>query len=124
MIEINTTSQTVARNFGAWASNVFAVAVSPTDSRILYTGTEARNLLRFEPRILGYTVETNAVFVNQGTGLSTVRKLNPHIDYENSPGTQAEHDSALGIPTGAAFGSAGRPRGAVNISQVSIATDG
>ncbi len=107
VIEINTSTQAVARTFGNWGSNIFGVDVSPTDSRISYVGTEARNLLRFEPRILGYTVETNAVFVNQATGVSTLRKLNPHIDFDTSPGTQAEHDSALGIPTAVAFSSAG-----------------
>ncbi|MEO5619168.1 MAG: hypothetical protein ABIS67_15465, partial [Candidatus Eisenbacteria bacterium] len=107
VIEINTSTQAIARSFGGWASNVMGLAVSPTDSRVFYVGTEARNLLRFEPRMLGYTVETNAVFVNQGTGLSAPRKLNPHIDFDISPGTQAEADSALGIPSGVAFADAG-----------------
>lgn len=107
VIEINTTTQAVARTFGSRASNVLGLAVSPSDSRIFYVGTEARNLLRFEARVLGYVVETHAVFVNQGTGVSTLRVLNPHIDYDNSPGTVAEHDSALGIPMGLAFAAAG-----------------
>jgi len=107
VIEIATATNTVSRTFGGWNTTVMALAVNPVDSRILYAGTDARNLLRFEPRITGYTVETNAVFVNQTTGLTTLRKLNPHINFDITPGTQAEADSALGIPTGVVFSSAG-----------------
>ena len=31
------------------------------------------------------------------------RKLDPHINYNITPGTQAEADSAVGTPTGIAF---------------------
>ena len=107
VIEINTASNTVARTFGGFNSTVMALTVNPADSRVFYAGTEARNVLRFEPRITGYTVETNMVFVNQSTGVQTLRKMNPHINFDVSPGTQAEADSALGTPTGVAFSSAG-----------------
>jgi len=108
VMEINTSSQAVTRTFGGFNSTVQALAVSPaSDSRVLYAGTLARNVLRFEPRLQGYLVETNMVFVNQISGASTLRKLNPHINFDVTPGTQAEADSALGNPTGCAFSAAG-----------------
>jgi hypothetical protein len=64
-------------------------------------------VLRYEPRITGYTVETNMGVVNFGTGVITQRKLDPHVDFDTTPGTAAEHDSALGIPTGLAFANSG-----------------
>jgi YVTN family beta-propeller protein len=101
VVEINTTTNAVARTFSNLSSTNFGLAVSAT--RILLTGTDSRNMERFEPRIVGYLVETVAAFITQSSGTATVRRLDPHIDYTVVPGTQAEADSALGIPTGAAF---------------------
>jgi YVTN family beta-propeller protein len=99
--EINTTSNAVVRTFGNMSSTNFGLAASAT--RIVLTGTESRNMFRFEPRIVGYLVETVVSFVSQSTGSVTQRRLDPHIDYNVVPGTQAEADSAMGIPTGVAF---------------------
>jgi DNA-binding beta-propeller fold protein YncE len=99
--EINTTSNAVARTFGNMSSTNFGLAVSPT--RICLTGTESRNMQRFEPRIVGYLVETVVTFVTQSSGFVSQRRLDPHIDYDVVPGTQAEADSAVGIPTCVAF---------------------
>ena len=99
--EINTTSNAVARTFGNMSSTNFGLAVSPT--RICLTGTESRNMQRFEPRIVGYLVETVVSFVSQSSGFVSQRRLDPHINFDVVPGTQAEADSAIGIPTCVAF---------------------
>jgi YVTN family beta-propeller protein len=104
--EINTATNTVSRDFTGIGSANFAVAVSPTDGRLAVPAQESRNLLRFEPRVLGYVTETHIGFVTQAGSL-VLRKLDPHIDYDVVPGTQAEADSAIGMPTGAAFSSDG-----------------
>jgi YVTN family beta-propeller protein len=101
VVEINTTTNAVTRTFGNLSSTNLGLAVSPT--RVVLTGTESRNMFRFEPRIVGYLVETVVSFINQSTGTATVRRLDPHINYNVVPGTQAEADSAVGIPTGVAF---------------------
>lgn len=101
--EIATATDAISRSFGGIGSTIFNVAVNPVGGNIAALGTEGRNLLRFEPRLSGYLVETNIGFVNFTSGLVTARKLNPHIDYDIVPGTQAEVDSAIGIPTGLAF---------------------
>ncbi len=106
--EISTTTNLVTRTFGGMSSTNFGLAVSPAaNNRIVLTGTDSRNILRFEPRLIGYLVETNVSFVNHTTGSVSVRRLDPHIDYEVVPGTQTEADSAVGIPTGVAFSADG-----------------
>ena len=105
--EINTTTDAVARDFSGIGSANFAIAVSPTDGRIAVPAQESRNLLRFELRVLGYVTETHIGFVTQA-GTLTLRKLDPHIDYDNVPGTQTEADSAIGTPTGAAYSGDGQ----------------
>jgi DNA-binding beta-propeller fold protein YncE len=109
VVEISTATNSVTRSFGGWGggntrlgSENLALAVSPADGRIAVTNTRARNLLRFEPRLIGYLVETQYSSIDQG-GTINDRKLNPHIDYLVAPGTQAEADSAIGIPTGVAY---------------------
>ena len=113
VVEISTTTNTVTRNFGGWGggnsklgSENLGLAVSPIDGRIAVSNVRARNQLRFEPRVIGYLVETQFSTIDQ-SGIISDRKLNPHIDYSVTPGTQAESDSAIGIPTAVAWSSNG-----------------
>jgi len=100
--EIRTATSEVTRTFGNLGTVNFALAVSPTDGRLALTATEARNLLRFEPRLRGHTVDTRLALLTP-EGVPGIRELNPHIDYSVSPGAAGERDSALGTPTGVAF---------------------
>jgi len=104
--EINTATNIVSRNFGSIGTNNFGIAVNPNDGRVGVSATDSRNRFRFEPRLIGYLVETQVGFVSTA-GVVTLRKLDPHIDYTTVPGTQAEADSAIGTPTGIAFSSNG-----------------
>src|SRR4029077_17841729 len=90
-----------SRTFGDLASSNFAIAVSPSDGRLAGAGTEARTLLRFEPRLRGHIVDTRVNFITAAGATRTV-DLNPHVNYAGS-GTKAERDSALGLPTGIAY---------------------
>ena len=100
--EISTSSDVVTRSFAGLGSTMFGIAVSPLDGRLAVPTTEARNLLRFEPRLIGYLVETQIAWVSTA-GALTLRKLDPHIDYDVLPGTQAELDSAIATPSAVAF---------------------
>jgi YVTN family beta-propeller protein len=106
VVEISTSTNTVTRSFTGLGSINYNIAVNPVDDRIANVSTEARNTLRYEPKIVGYMVDTRVNFINQA-GTITPRILNPHINYTVVPGTQAEHDSAIGIPTSIAFSSNG-----------------
>ncbi|HYM80399.1 MAG TPA: YncE family protein, partial [Candidatus Limnocylindria bacterium] len=99
--EIDTGTQLVTRTFGGIGTLNFGLAVNPTDGMVALAATEARNLTRFESNLSGHLVDTRVGLI-EATGTTTLRDLNPHIDYGVTPGTQAEHDSALGIPTGVA----------------------
>jgi len=106
--EIKTGSDAVSRNFGKMGSTIFAVAANPVNDRLAVAGMDARNHLRYEPKIRGYLVETRLSFVS-AAGSVTNRILNPHITYFDingfvlNPGTQAERDSAISMPTGVAW---------------------
>ena len=101
LIEIRTSDQTIVRTFGGIGTNNFGLAVNAAGT-IAVTATEARNLLRFEPNLRGHNVDTRAGLVS-AAGALTLRDLNPHVNYDVSPGPPSERDSALGIPTGVAW---------------------
>jgi hypothetical protein len=103
VVEINATSHTVSRNFAGIGSINMNLAVDGA-GRVATVGTEARSQLRFENKLRGYVVDTRVGYVSVA-GTITFRLLNPHINYSVVPGTQAERDSALGIPTSVAFAS-------------------
>jgi YVTN family beta-propeller protein len=105
--EISTASNGVTRSFGDLNTVNLALAVSPADSTVALTGTEARNLTRFEPNLRGHLVDTRLALVAQA-GTAALINLNPAIDYSVTPGPQAERDSAIGNPTGAAWSADGQ----------------
>ncbi|MCW5892400.1 MAG: beta-propeller fold lactonase family protein [bacterium] len=95
---------------------IFNMAVRPGGSNRLYvSNTEARNQVRFEPRInntwgvQGHIAESRITVVNGTT--PTARHLNPHIDYTCVPpgciSPQSERDQTLAFPTDMVFSSDG-----------------
>lgn len=110
--EINTTTNTVSRNFGRMGSTIFGVSANPVDGKLAIIGMDARNRFRFEPKLKGYLVETRLIF-QPTTGNFQLRILNPHITYLDvngiviNPGTQTERDSAIALPTGVAWAANG-----------------
>ncbi len=99
----------VLRTFGDLGTVNFALAVSPApgDGRVALTSTEARNLVRFEPNLRGHLVDTRLSLITPA-GATSTRLLNPHVNYADTVGTQAERDSAIGIPTGVAWSGDGQ----------------
>ncbi len=104
--EIDAATNVVSRNFGDMGSVVYNLAVSPANGKIAVTNTLGRNILRYEPKLSGYLVETHLSFVTQA-GAVVNRVLNPHINYNVTPGPQSETDSALGIPAAVTYSSNG-----------------
>jgi YVTN family beta-propeller protein len=107
LIEITTGSNAVARTFSDLGTVNLALALSPVDSTVALTATEARNLVRFEPNLSGHVVDTRLALVSAG-GAAGVVNLNPHVNYGVTPGPSAERDSAIGNPTGAAWSADGQ----------------
>jgi len=96
---------------------LFNMAVRPSNGRVYVSNTEARNQVRFEPRIpgdlLGRGVQGNIaqsrVTVINGT-TPTARHLNPHIDYLCTPPCvppAGEAEASLAFPTDMVFSSNG-----------------
>ena len=105
--EINTNTNLIARTFGTAGSINYNLAVNPVDGRIAVASTEARNTLRFEPKIRGYMVDTRVTYFNQA-GVAAPRILSPHINFDVLPAPPVEPDSALGIPVAVAYPTTGR----------------
>jgi hypothetical protein len=87
-------------------SHVFALAVNPVDGRLAATGSDARNLIRHEPKVRGYLIETELRLWSTA-GPVTSRILNPHINYDVLPAPATEPDSALGQPMDMDYAGAG-----------------
>jgi len=100
VVEIRTSDNAVVRTVGGIGTVNFGVAVNAAGT-VAVTATEARNLTRFEPNLRGHNVDTRAALI--GPSSVTLRDLNPHVNYDVTPGPPAERDSALGIPTGVAW---------------------
>ena len=105
--EIQTSTNTVSRNFGSIGSANLNLAVSPADGRIAVPALQSRNTERFEERVQGYVVETRLGLAPASGTTTDFRVLNPQVDYLSVPGTQAEADSAIGTPSGVAFSATG-----------------
>ncbi|HEX8118921.1 MAG TPA: hypothetical protein VF521_16705, partial [Pyrinomonadaceae bacterium] len=71
----------------------------PASARLLVVNTDSQNFTRFEPNLRGRFMRTRVSSVNPSDGSSTPFDLNPHIDYSNSAGTDAERAQSLGLPS-------------------------
>jgi sugar lactone lactonase YvrE len=101
-------------------SVLFNMAVRPNATNQLYVAnTEARNHVRFEPRVVGdplgrgvqgHIAESRITVVNGTT--PTARHLNPHIDYLCTPPGcvpgAAEREASLAFPMDMVFSSNGQ----------------
>ncbi len=106
VVELDVATNAVARTLERVGSHVLALAVSPLDGTVAAAGGDARNLVRFEPRLRGFVVETRLALWSVPGDLK-LRTLNPHVRHDSLPGSLAETDSALGQPMDLAFSPSG-----------------
>lgn len=89
-------------NGRAWVANHISDTVSVT------ANTEALNHIRFEPNQRGQFVRTRISIVDPASPATrSIVDLNPHIDYNTTPGPQSEIDFSLSQPGAMAFRSTG-----------------
>jgi YVTN family beta-propeller protein len=107
VISANAGTPSVIRTVSRVGTTLFDVAVNPTNGELWVPNTDARNLVRFEPNLRGHLVQTRISKVNSVTGTVTPIDLNPHINYNLTPGPPAEVAASLAHPVSGVFNSAG-----------------
>ncbi|MBV9924548.1 MAG: DUF4214 domain-containing protein [Acidobacteria bacterium] len=79
----------------------------PVSQRLLVVNTDAQNFTRFEPNLRGRFMRTRVSGVNPAGGAAAVFDLNPHINYADPAGSDAERAQSLGLPSDIARASDG-----------------
>src|SRR5262249_55542981 len=100
VVYVSTSSNTVLSSRGDIASILLGAATSPTTGAAAVTGTYAEIEIRNEPNLRGHFTEQRLAIIPSRTMPRTEIQLNPHINYNVTPGPQSEADSSVGIPSG------------------------
>ncbi|HEX8537485.1 MAG TPA: hypothetical protein VF664_08465 [Cystobacter sp.] len=107
VVEINASTQTVTRYFSGVGTVNLNLAVHPITGALYVANTEARNLVRFEPKLRGHFVDNRITRITTGsTPTITPVDLNPGIDYAVLPNPSAK-SLALAQPTSIVFDASG-----------------
>ncbi|MCZ6654771.1 MAG: hypothetical protein O7D91_17310, partial [Planctomycetota bacterium] len=75
------------------------IAADPSGG-VTVVGTEATNVIRFEPNISGRFVRLMGASLPAGGGSPVLVDLNPHLDYSGPTVSQELRDQSLGDPRG------------------------
>jgi YVTN family beta-propeller protein len=93
------TTKTEIRGVGTLIGNA---AFDANDNRLYVLNTDARNHIRFEPNVRGRFLQHRISLIDfpqSGTPTKTAIDVNPHINYSNTAGTDAERAETLSILT-------------------------
>lgn len=86
----------------------FNLTVNPSSGVVYVANTEAFNVTRFEPNLIGRFLQNRVTRVDPaGAGTVTPVHLNPHIDYADSVGNAGERALSLSQPNAGDWDSAG-----------------
>ncbi len=85
-----------------------AIAVRPSDGAISVVGTDAHNLIRFEPNVEGHFIDVvHALIPAPGGSVPSIENLNPHLPAGASTIPPAERVLSLGDPRAIVWSSDG-----------------
>jgi YVTN family beta-propeller protein len=104
---IDAATATLSKELRGVGTQIGNAVYDPAASRLLVVNTDAQNFTRFEPNVRGRFMRTRVSSVNPSDGSSAPTDLNPHIDYGNGAGTDAERAQSLGLPADIARASDG-----------------
>jgi YVTN family beta-propeller protein len=108
VIDADAGTPSLIRTAGGVGTTLFDVAVNPATGELWVANTDARNLVRFEPNLVGHLVQTRVTRVNAATGTVAAQvDLNPHIDYGTTPGPAGEIANSLAQPGDGVFTASG-----------------
>jgi YVTN family beta-propeller protein len=97
----------IIRRVSGVGTTLFDATVQPGTGELWVPNTEARNVVRFEPNLRGHIVQTRVSIVDTVGGGVTPIDLNPHINYNVTPGPPAEVAASLAHPVTGVFDSSG-----------------
>ncbi len=117
---IDANTRAITRTVGDLAATNLGLAVDPVSGAFATSGQEARNAVRFEPNLRGHIVDTR-VSVVPTIGPATIVNLDPHINYNITPGPASEADSAIGMPTGVTWATDGQSLFVTSLSTARLA---
>ena len=107
VIDADASTPSVVRTVRGVGTTLYDVAVHPS-GELWIPNTDARNLIRFEPRLRGHTIATRITRADPASATVTdVVDLNPHVDFGVTPGPAEEIAASLSQPTGGVFDAAG-----------------
>lgn len=84
-----------------------SVGVNPATGAVSVVGTDATNHIRFEPVLKGKFLRVNMSTTPASGGASTIRDLNPHLDYQSSSVPAPVRHQSIGDPRAVVFNAAG-----------------
>jgi len=83
------------------------VAVNPASGQIAVVGTDGLNEMRFEPNLNGTFLRVELGLVDPSTLTSTIKDLNPHLNYLTHTLPESERNKSIGDPRGIVWNSSG-----------------
>src|SRR5882762_3360086 len=83
------------------------VAVNPASGQISVIGSDGLNETRFEPNLNGTFLRVELASVDPSTLTSTLKDLNPHLDYVTRTLPESERNKSIGDPRGIVWNSSG-----------------
>lgn len=108
VVEIDTMTLSVRRNYSGVGTNLFNLALRPGSDEIWVANTHSRNRVRFEPVIRAHATDSQVTRITTGSNPTvTPVNLNPGIDYSKLPNPVAL-SSALAQPTDIVFDATGK----------------
>ncbi len=108
VIDARATPPAVVRTVSGVGTTLYDLAVHPS-GELWVANTDARNLVRFEPKLRGHTIDTRLTRVDpDAAAVVEIVDLNPHVDFSTTPGPANEIAASLSQPTGTVFDAAGQ----------------
>jgi YVTN family beta-propeller protein len=102
LVEFDANTHATTKTTGDIATILMGTSVNPVNGTTAVTGTYARTEVRFEPNLKGHLTETRLGLVPT-SGNRLLAQVNPHINYNVTPGPQSERDSSLSMPNACAW---------------------
>jgi YVTN family beta-propeller protein len=110
MIDTTTATPQIRSQVSGVGTHIGNSVFDPANNRLMVINTDSQNIIRFEPKVRGRFIRTQvaAVTFKGRKGQATNIDLNPHIDYNNSNGTERERELSLALPADIARANDGR----------------